>query len=58
MLSRGTDWSCGRGEGFFLGAGGGGVQVLHLLVGLVGPGGAGEGVVGLTPDVTGHVGRS
>ena len=35
-----------------------GMPVLHLLIGPAGPGGAGGGVVGLTPNVTGHVGRS
>ena len=36
----------------------GAVQGLHSLVGPVGPRGAGGRVVGQTPDVTGHVGRS
>ena len=43
---------------FCLAQGGGVVQGLQLSAGPAGLGAADEGVVGLTLDVTGHVGRS
>ena len=58
MLSGRGDWLWGRSEGFLVALRAGGVPVLHSLIGLVGPGGPGGGEVGLTPDVTGHVGQS
>ena len=58
MLSGGGGWSWGRGEGFLLVLRGGGVLVLCSLIGCGGPERLGRGVVWLTPDVTGHVGRN
>ena len=37
---------------------GGGVLVLHPLIGIEGPGGADERAAGLPLDLTGHVGQN